>query len=417
VVFETREQVQARAWMVTAAIAATLLSLAGVVALVLVNSRRRRAEQALLDTDRRRVEFLAMLSHELRNPLAPIRYSLSILDHVPPGDARAAQAKAVLDRQTQQLSQLVDDLLDVTRITRDKIQLQRERVDLAESAARTVADLGPVFQRSGVRVETFLPQMPVWVEGDRTRLAQILGNLLQNAAKFTPAGGKATLTLMADPVRQQAILTVADDGCGIEPRLVPELFEPFAQAERTLDRSKGGLGLGLALVKGLVERHGGSVQGESAGPGKGARFTVRLPLLHDIGPGRLQEPPPVPRPGSRRVLVIEDMDDSAQSLQQMLKLRGHTVETAQDGPEGLRKVQGFRPDVVLCDIGLPGMDGFQVAQALRQDPGSAGIQLVALSGYTQPEDRDKAMQAGFQAHLAKPLDLDALERVLAGLPE
>jgi two-component system CheB/CheR fusion protein len=251
------------------------------------------------------------------------------------------------------------------------------------------------------------------MHGDRTRLAQVVGNLLQNAAKFTPTGGRTWVRLEADSSRGEAILSVSDTGSGIAPEMMPHLFAPFAQADTTLDRSKGGLGLGLAIVKGLIEMHGGSVRAASGGSGKGSTFTVTLPL--DRAAARAEAAPYRSFTGStpRRVLVIEDSIDTAESLRVALELSEHVVEVAYSGPEGIEKARAFEPDVVLCDIGLPGMDGYDVARAVRADPEFSSVSLVALTGYARPEDVAKARAAGFDAHLAKPPDVEALEGLLS----
>jgi PAS domain S-box-containing protein len=373
----------------------------------------RASEATLREADRQKNQFLATLSHELRNPLAPIRNSLYILDHSPPGGEKARRAQAIIDRQIGQLTWLIDDLLDVTRITRGKIRLQRARLDLNELAQRVVEDHRTLFAKSDVRIEVRPAPAEVWVDADRGRLNQAIGNLLQNAAKFTPPGGKATVTVETDATRTQAVLTVRDSGAGIAPEVLPRLFQAFSQADDTLDRSRGGLGLGLALVKGLVEMHGGAVGAASGGTGKGAAFTIRLPL--DAGGARAlpAQPGLAPAPAPRRVLVIEDNEDAADTLREVLELGGHRVEVAYDGPNGIEKARAFHPDVVLCDIGLPKMDGYQIARAMRADPELGRIALIAVSGYAQPEDVAMAKEAGFDAHLAKPPSVETLERTMA----
>jgi PAS domain S-box-containing protein len=373
----------------------------------------RASEAALREADRHKDQFLAMLSHELRNPLAPIRNSLYILDRAAPGGEQARRAQAVLHRQIGQMTWLIDDLLDVTRIAHGKVQLLRERFDLNELAHRIAEDHRTVFLRGEVRLEVQPAPGEILIDGDRIRLGQVIGNLLQNAIKFTPRGGKATVSVEADPARGEATLTVRDTGVGIEPEVVPRLFRAFSQGDATLDRSKGGLGLGLALVRGLVELHGGSVSAASGGTGKGAAFTVRLPL--DARPARMVAGPrALPGTGSpRRVLIIEDNGDAADTLREVLELEEHVVEVAYDGREGIRKARAFHPDVVLCDIGLPEMDGYEVARTMRADPELGRIALVAVSGYAQPEDVAMAREAGFDVHLAKPPSIEALERALA----
>jgi PAS domain S-box-containing protein len=376
--------------------------------------RLRASEAALREADRNKDQFLAMLSHELRNPLTPIRNSLYILDRAAPGDQQARRAQKTIQRQIGQLTWLVDDLLDVTRIAHGKIQLQRERLDLNQLAHRTVEDHRAIFAKSDVRVEVFPAPAEVWVNGDRVRLAQVISNLLQNAAKFTPHGGKTTISVESNPSRHQAVLTVRDTGRGIQPEMMPRLFQAFSQVDSTIDRSKGGLGLGLALVKGLVGMHGGSVTAASDGVGKGAAFTITLPL--DVAADRL-----VParsavdggRSTPRRVLVIEDNEDTANTLREVLEFDEHVVDVAYTGREGIERARAFHPDVVLCDISLPEMDGYAVARAMRADPELARFGLVALSGYAQPEDVAIAREAGFDAHLAKPPSFDAIARAVA----
>jgi PAS domain S-box-containing protein len=375
--------------------------------------RLRASEAALREADRQKDRFLAMLSHELRNPLAPIRNSLYILDHAAPAGEQAKRAQATIHRQIGHMTWLIDDLLDVTRIAHGKIQLQRERLDLNELAHRTVEDHRLVFAKSDLRLEELPAQSEIWVDGDRVRLAQVISNLLQNAAKFTPHGGKTTVSIRSDLATGRAILTVRDTGSGVEPEMLPRLFQAFAQADATLHRSKGGLGLGLALVKGLVEMHGGSVSAASAGVGKGASFTVTLPLDRAAARVVAARPALGVTAAPRRVLVIEDNVDAADSLREVLEIDEHVVEVAYTGREGIEKAQAFRPDVVLCDIGLPEMDGYEVARTLRADPELGTVGLIALSGYAQPEDVEMASEAGFDVHLAKPPSIDTLERALA----
>ncbi|MDF2692644.1 MAG: sensor hybrid histidine kinase [Labilithrix sp.] len=336
---------------------------------------RKRAEEMLRslneqlqEADRRKNQFLAMLSHELRNPLAPIRSGLYILDRATPGGQQAKRAMAVIDRQVNHLTRLVDELLDVTRISRGKIRLQRERLELRELTRHVADDHRALFASAGLQFDVATGEAPLYADGDSTRLAQVIGNLLTNAAKFTPRGGRVSLSLDSDD--ETAAIQVRDTGVGIAPLLLDKLFVPFTQGDATLDRSKGGLGLGLALVRGLVELHGGTVSVQSAGLGAGAEVTVKLPL--EESDARVPEHGPV-RLGSSagqalRVLVIEDNLDAADSLKEAFELNGHRVETASTGLEGIAKARAFGPDVVLCDIGLPGIDGFEVARQLRADP-------------------------------------------------
>ena len=379
---------------------------------------RKRAEAALReacerlrDADRRKDEFLGMLSHELRNPLAPIRNALYILDHAEPTGQQARRAKEVANRQVAHLSRLVDDLLDVTRIARGKIELRRADVDLAALAQRAAEDHRAVMQDRGLDLAVELPGERVVVSGDETRLAQVLGNLLSNAAKFTPAGGRVTLTLAADA--SEAVVHVRDTGPGIDPGMLEAIFDPFTQSEQTLARSEGGLGLGLALVKGLVALHGGEVGAFSGGAGHGTDFVMKLPRVHAPSeapaPGGAASARPAPR--RRRILVVDDNHDAAETLAELVELLGHEAEVVYDGPSALTKMLEYAPEVVLCDIGLPGMNGYEVARRLRA--AGVGARLVAVSGYAQPEDVARAVEAGFDAHVAKPPGADALASALA----
>jgi PAS domain S-box-containing protein len=373
------------------------------------------ARTALEESDRQKNQFLGVLSHELRNPLAPIRNSLFILERAEPGGEQALHAKRVIDRQVAHMSRLVDDLLDMTRISRGMVQLKRERLDACDVARRAAEDHRSTFARNGLELALDLPERPLWIDGDQTRVAQIIGNLLHNSAKFTEAGGKVSLLVEESASLQQAIIRVRDTGIGIAPEMAPRLFDGFTQADTTLDRGKSGLGLGLALVKGLVEMHGGTVSVESEGLGKGAEFTVCVPLEAARTPVVAPVRRAASSDGARRVLVIEDNVDSADSLRDVLALRRHTVEVAYSGAEGLEKARSFKPDVVLCDIGLPVIDGYEVARTMRADPELGRIPLIALTGYALTEDVARARAAGFDGLLAKPADIDALERVLSPL--
>jgi signal transduction histidine kinase/ActR/RegA family two-component response regulator len=381
----------------------------------------RAKEAELIEADRRKTEFLAMLSHELRNPLAPIRNSLYILDRAAPGGDQARRAQRVIDRQVNHLARLVGDLLDVVRISRGKTHLKLERLDVADLVAHTAEDHRASFAHSGLELEVRVPARPIWVQADRVRVAQLVGNLLNNASKFTEHGGKATVSLEEDPRLGQVAIRIQDTGAGIAPEMLPRLFEPFIQADRSLARSRGGLGLGLAVVKGLAEMHAGTVSASSEGLGKGAEFTVRLPLDSSAAPTGT-EPREAPQSApSRRVLVIEDNVDAADTLRQALELRGHAVEVAYTAESGLARVRASKPDVVFCDIGLPGMDGYEVGRAIRGDPALQATMLVALTGYAAPEDIHRSREAGFQYHVAKPPSFEEIERILmnagSGAPE
>lgn len=362
---------------------------------------------------RRRKEFLAVLSHELRNPLTPIQNSLQILDHATPGGEQARRARAVIGRQLGQLVRLVNDLLDTTRLSNRKIRLQLERVDLDELVRDTFEDHRSEFEQAEVQPELLRGPGPVWVMGDRSRLAQIIGNLLQNSAKFTGRGGRAMISVSEDRAAKRAVLRVADTGVGMSPELLARLFEPLVQAEQALDRSRGGLGLGLVLVKGLVELHGGEIHARSPGPGQGSEFEVRLPLA-PVAEREREREAPKPESAKARVLIIEDNADAATTLREVLEMLGHEVSVAYDGIAGVAKARACSPDVILSDIGLPGLDGYQVARTLRADPAFAGVRMIAVSGYALPADVSQSLEAGFDEHLAKPIDLGRLNALLDG---
>jgi len=375
--------------------------------------RHRDLADALRESDHRKNEFLAVLSHELRNPLAPIRNSLYVLDRAPPDSEQGRRAREVLRRQTDHLARLVDDLLDLTRVARGKVTLDRACVDLRAVVGRTCEDHQAGFVAKGLRLSVDLPGAPVPVEVDETRISQVLGNLLQNSAKFTPPGRAVAVTLRAHAGR--AVLSVRDEGMGMEPEFLKRLFEPFVQAERGLARTQGGLGLGLALVKGLVELHGGSVSAASAGLDQGSEVVVELPLA--AGPEEVARAAGRAAPARPRdVLVIEDYADSAQALADALALGGHRVRVAATAAAGIALARSLRPEVVLCDIGLPDRDGYQVARTLRADEALRSTVLVALSGYAQEEDRERAARAGFDAHVPKPASLEALREILDATP-
>jgi two-component system CheB/CheR fusion protein len=373
-------------------------------------SARKQAEERLKEADRRKDEFLSVLSHELRNPLAPIRTSLYVLEHADPASESAKRSMSVIERQVTQLARLVDDLLDVTRITQGRLQVRRERLDLRALVRSAADDHRPIFIANGVRLETRLPSQSIWVQADSVRMSQVVGNLLSNAVKFTPRGGWVQLSLELEGAG--AVLRVRDNGIGIDPEVLGRLFQPFSQAMQTLERIRGGLGLGLTLVKGLVELHEGTVEATSGGFGKGAELTVRLPVEQGSAQASLAPKREGNRP--RRVLVIEDGADAADSLKEALALMGHEVRVAYDGRTGIVEAYAFQPDVVLCDIGLPGIDGYEVARRFRADPELQGATLIALTGYASADDRRRAAEAGFSRHIAKPPRIEELEEIVAG---
>jgi signal transduction histidine kinase/CheY-like chemotaxis protein len=376
-------------------------------------ARVRAIAERLAEADRRKDEFFRVLAHELRNPLAPIQNALHLLARAPGDLARAVRAREVIERQVAHLTRLVDDLLDVARISRGRIQLRRAPLDLAAVVRNTAEDHRAGMEAAGLQLTLEVPPGPVPVEGDATRLAQVLGNLLVNSAKFTPAGGAVCVRLSVEPDGTTALLQVRDTGEGIEPEVLPRIFEPFAQAEQSLARSRGGLGLGLTLVKALVELHGGVVSVASPGRGGGATVAIRLPLASASAlavEGEGNGPPPA------RVLVIEDNRDAAATLREALQLEGMAVTVAHDGQAGVAVARQTRPDVVICDIGLPGtLDGYGVARAIREDPALARTPLVALTGYARAEDRDRAREAGFDVHFGKPTVVEDLLRAIGGL--
>lgn len=376
--------------------------------------QRKRSEEALRDEAARKDDFLAILGHELRNPLGPIRNSLEILERAEGDPEQHRRARQIMHRQLVHLTRLVDDLLDVSRISRGKIQLRRERLDVVQLVRETVEDHRAAIAEAGLRLELELPSQPSWLEGDRVRLAQALGNLLENSCKFSDRGGRVQVSLHTEG--GEAELRVADDGVGIAAEELPDVFEPFGQSLSAQDRSRTGLGLGLAVVKSLVELHGGTVEVSSAGSERGAEFTLRLPLVEDQRAAPAEAPSATAPAAAmdHSILLIEDNLDAAEALGELLRLNGHRVEVAHDGEQGVSKARDLRPDVVLCDIGLPGaMDGYDVARSVRRDPSVSDAFLVALTGFGQDSDRKLAREAGFDAHLTKPADPSALERLLA----
>jgi PAS domain S-box-containing protein len=384
-----------------------------------VTSRKERdakleeTERALRDADRKKDDFLAALSHELRNPLAPIRTALYVLMHNDANGELSRRAQEIIDRQVGHLARMVDDLLDVTRIARGKVVLRKERLELGALLRKTIDDHRLVFEAADLILESRFEPGRFWIDADPARIVQTLTNVLGNAVKFTPAGGFVVVRLEGD--QSAARVVVSDSGLGVAPDLLPHVFEPFSQGPQTMDRSRGGLGLGLPVVRGLVEAHGGSVSMSSAGSGGGTTLAITLPLAPE-GHATLANPDTrIRAENPRRVLVIEDNVDAASTLRDALTLDGHEVEVAHDGASGLARARSFRPEIVVCDIGLPGMDGYDVARALHAE-GRGAPYCIALSGYAQPEDVDRSIAAGFRAHLSKPTSLESLERLLQDAP-
>jgi signal transduction histidine kinase len=388
---------------------ALLLSLADHVAVAVEKARLLAAEHAARAeaeaASRGKDELLAMLGHELRNPLSAITNAVHLLGKLTPEPPMARRAVEIVGRQTAHLAHLVDDLLDVARITSGRIVLTRRPLELGEIVQRTMATLATSGRTGQHRVSVDVE--PTWVDADETRIEQVLTNLVGNAVKFTPAGGAIDVSLrVADG---HAVLRVRDSGAGIDPAMLPRIFDLFVQGDRALHGGPGGLGLGLTLVRRIVELHGGRVDAESRGRGDGACFTVRLPALParpaaPAGPARA-----APRGPQRRVVVVEDNDDAREMLRHALVDAGHEVVEATDGPGGLAAIQDARPHVALVDVGLPGFDGYEVARRIRAVAEGKSIRLIALTGYGQPDDRRRALEAGFDAHLVKPVDFDTLD--------
>ncbi len=369
-----------------------------------------RDEEALREADRRKSEFIAMMSHELRNPLAPIRNALYMLERTAVASEQADRALTVANRQLRHLTRMVDDLLDVTRLSRGEYHLDRHHVDFAQVVRAAVEDNRSILADHEVAAEVQAPSEPVIVDGDAARLTQIVGNLLMNAAKFTDSGGKVVVTL--EVAGGDAVLRVQDNGIGIPEALLGRLFEPFVQADTTLARTRGGLGLGLVVVKKLVELHNGNVRAQSGGLGKGSEFVVTVPLAGEASHAQVH---PVRQGDGRRVVIIEDSEDTAETLKELLELEGHEVHVEADGLRGVEAALRLRPEVVLCDIGLPGIDGYEVARRLRSASGMR-VLLVAVTGYAAPDDVRRAQEAGFQHHIPKPADLEHIARVVAEAP-
>ncbi len=377
---------------------------------------RLRAEEALKDADRRKDEFLAMLAHELRNPLAAIRNAVQILNRLKSVDPTLEWSREIIERQVESLALLVDDLLDVSRITRGKISIRKENVELLTIIARALEISRPLIDARKQQLHLALSSEPIRLEGDVTRLAQVISNLLNNAAKFTQEGGD--IWLIAELIDQEVQLRVKDNGIGIAPELLPQVFDLFIQADRTLDRSQGGLGIGLTIVRSLVEMHGGSVSVFSAGLGQGSEFAIRIPALlnENFAPMNNERENERAKIADRyRILVVDDNADSAESLALLIKFEGHETQVAFDGVSTLDTARLWQPQVVLLDIGLPGMNGYEVARRLRAEPSTKQAVLIALTGYGQEEDRRQSKEAGFDHHLVKPIDIKQLLSLVRSL--
>ncbi len=378
---------------------------------------RKKSEIALWEANRRKDEFLATLAHELRNPLAPIRNGLQVLKLAGRDPAAAEATRAMMERQLGQMVRLVDDLLDISRINSGKLELRRERVELAAVVRNAVETSRPLIDRHGHELTVELPADPVPLDADPVRLAQVFANLLNNAAKYSEDGGRITFTAAVEG--REVAVSVRDGGIGIAPAQLAGVFEMFAQVQTALDKSEGGLGIGLSLVKGLTAMHGGTVAVASAGVGHGSEFVVRLPLA-DAAPAAdtpAAAPEPARRGAGRRVLIVDDNVDSAESLADLLGIAGHEVRTAHDGLAGVAAAESFRPDVVVMDLGMPRLNGYEAARRIRAEPWGAAAVLVAQTGWGSADDRRKTRDAGFDHHMVKPVDPAAMLKLLAGVPE
>jgi signal transduction histidine kinase len=385
-----------------------------------VSLRLAQKRAALERADRAKEELLSMLAHELRNPLGTISNALQVLRMKGEGDETWKRAIDAAGRQVLHQAMLIDDLLEASRVTRREVELQCEELDLAQLVRETVAGYRGPLEDADLELRLEISDEPLPVRGDRLRLSQALSNLLDNAAKFTEPGGHVTVRAGRGSEGRRAEVAVRDDGAGIEPEELPYVFEVFTQGDHSLDRARGGLGMGLAVVKGLIEMHGGEVRARSEGPGKGAEIafllplepTASLPAEREIQPAAVLEV----SPGARRILVVEDNPDAAATMRDFLELSGHEVELADSGKAGVQAAREFHPEVVLCDIGLPGMSGFEVAAALRRDPATRSAKLIAVTGYGRDEDRRKSKEAGFDLHLTKPVDPAQLRDLLLERP-
>ncbi|MEO8603691.1 MAG: PAS domain-containing protein [bacterium] len=377
---------------------------------------RREAEDELRQSAARKDRFLATLAHELRNPLGPIRNAAGVLRLIGPAEERVVRARQTIERQVHHMARLIDDLLDVSRITRGHVQLRLERVELSDMVRQAVDQAQPLIDAKQLRLVVDVGEVPVHLNADPVRLVQVITNLLNNAAKYTAPHGE--LRLGAEAVGESAVVRVRDNGMGIAAALLPTVFDMFVQGKAAAEHVQGGLGIGLTLVRELVELHGGRVEAHSEGVGHGAEFVVTLPAVRGTADA-LRLPPPVPEAAPRvlRVLVVEDNADAAESFAQLLELVGHRVRTAADGPSGVAAAQEFAPDVAFIDIGLPGIDGYEVARRIRAQPELHSSLLIALSGYGQSEDQRRAHEAGFDHHVTKPVEFDRVRQLLAPLAE
>ena len=389
----------------------------GVVLVFRDATERRCAEQALRDADRRKDEFLATLAHELRNPLAPIRTGLEVLKLAGDDPALCTEIRATMERQTDHMVRLIDDLLDASRITRGKLQLRKCRVELAEIVRNAIDSTRPLIDAAHHEFTVTLPPQPIFLDGDPHRLAQVLANLLNNAAKYTPARGQ--ISLSARQHNLQVAIAIQDNGLGIPDDIKGRIFEMFGQIDRSTETGYAGLGIGLTLVNSLVEMHAGTVEVTSAGSNQGSEFIVRLPILPDSPPKDLPQPclPIAAVSFATRILVVDDNRDALAVLSTMVRILGHEVRTAHDGVEAIGAAESFQPDAVLMDLGMPRMNGYEAARHIREQPWGQSMLLVATTGWGQDEDKRRSKEAGFDHHLVKPIDPTALRALLSRLTQ
>ncbi|MBA4016835.1 MAG: hybrid sensor histidine kinase/response regulator [Pirellula sp.] len=398
-------------------ICGTLTLIEDVTERIVTEEELRKQADRLEEANRHKDDFLAMLAHELRNPLGPIRNGLQVLDFIPGDSPDAIQTRQMMERQVTHMSRLVDDLLDVSRIARGKVRLRQTLCDLNSIVHDVVEDYRPLIEKNGIRLVLLSLAEDAAVCGDSIRLAQIVGNLLNNANKFTNPGGEIRVACETNRETKSVLIRISDTGIGMSRETLLQIFDTFSQADESLDRSKGGLGLGLSLAKGLANLHGGAIQASSDGVGRGSSFTLSVPLTESgVVETTPAAEPAIPNQEMKRILVIEDNRDMAQSMKMLLSHIGYQVEWADSGNAGLDLARRFSPSIVLCDIGLPGRNGFEVARALRADPITEHAYLIAQSGYGQDEDVRKAHDAGFDLHLTKPVDFIELKRVLSAVP-
>jgi signal transduction histidine kinase/CheY-like chemotaxis protein len=398
-------------------VAGTLTLIEDVTERIVTEDELRKQAERLEEAGRHKDDFLAMLAHELRNPLGPIRNGLHVLDLVPGDSNEARQTRTMMARQVQHMARIVDDLLDVSRIARGKVRLRQEPCDLTTIVRDVVEDYRPLVEAGNIRLVLDSTPERAIVRGDAVRLAQIVGNLLNNAAKFTNSGGEIRVTREINRNSKTVVIRVSDTGIGMDRETLARIFDSFAQAESSLERSKGGLGLGLSLAKGLANLHGGSIEAASAGADLGSVFMLVFPLSEtELPEASAAIDGHDPAMQSKRILVIEDNPDMALSMKMLLTHLGYQTELATNGTAGLELARQIRPHVVLCDIGLPGRNGYEVARELRSDPDTQQAYLIAQSGYGADDDLRKSHDSGFDLHLVKPVDFRELQRVLAALP-